>query len=92
MGLFPFASTVGSMSNSSAVPGIAMRESRDARHSVRCWPPDGPHSSVRNIRSSVSSLSFSHSSLSASCVGTVQCHAVAQPNYSRSAGGERGPP
>ena len=99
MGLFPFASTVSSMSNSSAVPAnaIAMRGSRDVRHSVRCWPPNGPHYSDRTARSSFSSISFNsisfiQSHISASCFGTVPRHAAPRPDCIRGAGGERGPP
>ena len=94
MGLFPFASTVDSISNSSAVPANALATrawSRDMRHSVRCWPPNGPHYSVRSVRSSFSSISFTHSQISASCFGTVARHA-ARPDRIRGAGGERGPP
>ena len=93
MGLFPFASTVGSMSNSSAAPGCALttRSARDVRHSVRCWPPNGPHFSVRSVRSSFSSLGSSNSLISASCFGTVPRHA-ARPDCIGGAGGERGPP
>jgi hypothetical protein len=92
MGLFPFASTVGSMSNSSAVPanGIATCDSRDMRHSVRCWPPNGPQPPVRSVRSSLSSVRFTHSHTSASCFGTVQRHAARL--CIGGAGGERGPP
>lgn len=94
MGLFPFASTVGSMSNSSAAPANAtvMRVSRDAHYSVRCWPPNEAHNFSHAIRSSFSSFSFSHSSNSASCFGTVPRHAAARPDCNRGAGGERGPP
>lgn len=93
MGLFPIASTVSSMSNSSAASANAtvMRVSRDVRYSVRCWPPNEAHSSRHATRSSFSS-SFTHSLISASCFGTVQRHAAARPNCSRGAGGERGPP
>jgi len=94
MGLFPIASTVSSMSNSSAAPANAtvMCVSRDVRYSVRCWPPNEAHSSRHAIRRSFSSVRFSHSPNSASCFGTVQRHAAARPSCSRGAGGERGPP
>ena len=94
MGLFPFASTVGSMSNSSAISAtpIAMGDARDMRHAVRCWPPNGSHYPLRSVRLSFSSNRFSHSHTFASCFGTVQRHAAARPDCIRGAAGERGPP
>ena len=93
MGLFPFASTVGSISNSSAAPANALgtRDSLDVRHSVRCWPPNGPHYSTRSVRSPLSSITFHHF-ISASCFGTAPRHAAARSDCIGGAGGERGPP
>ena len=85
MGLFPFASTVGSMSNSTTepVPTRHVRDPRDAWHSAWCWHPNGQASSHHTARTPLSTVSHSHPF--ASCLDT------AQPRGDRSTG-ERSPP
>jgi hypothetical protein len=94
MGLFPFASTVGSMSNWSTDLANAhtKRNPRDAWHSARCWRPNGPDRTRHRLRSPSSSDLYSHPSDSASCSGAAPRPAGhSRPRYIRRAGGERRP-
>jgi hypothetical protein len=86
MGLFPFASTVGSMSNSplEPVPTRRVRDPRDAWHSAWCWYPNGQASSHRTTRTPFA-IRGSHTQTFASCFDT------AQRREDRSTG-ERSPP
>lgn len=73
MGLFPFASTVGSMSNSPLEP-VQTRDARDPRdgwHSAWCWDPNGQASSHRTTRSRFA-FSVSHPHPIASNFDTAQ--------------------
>jgi hypothetical protein len=73
MGLFPFASTVGSMSNSTGepVPTRHVRDPRDAWHSSWCWYPNGQASSHRTPRTPFV-FSGSHPHTFASCFDPAQ--------------------
>ena len=87
MGLFPFASTVGSMSNFSEEPVNARlaRNPREAWHSAWCWRPNESNGSHRTTGTPLSFSHTSHTHISASSFDT------ARGRDDRSTG-ERSPP